>query len=43
MAERQLDVAINWGRYAELIDYNDSNEIVSLAVSNGVAVPATSG
>jgi NitT/TauT family transport system ATP-binding protein len=43
MAERQLDVAINWGRYAELIDYNDSDEIVSLAVSNGVAVPATSG
>jgi NitT/TauT family transport system ATP-binding protein len=30
IAERQLDVAINWGRYAELINYDDSDEMVSL-------------
>jgi NitT/TauT family transport system ATP-binding protein len=30
VAEQQLDVAINWGRYAELIDYNDSSEFLSL-------------
>jgi NitT/TauT family transport system ATP-binding protein len=41
MAERQLDVAINWGRYAELIDYNDSDETVSLAASNGKVVVAS--
>ncbi len=35
LAERQLDVAIDWGRYAELIDYNDSDETVSLAVPSG--------
>lgn len=35
LAERQLDVAIDWGRYAELIDYDDSGETISLAVSNG--------
>jgi NitT/TauT family transport system ATP-binding protein len=38
LAERQLDVAINWGRYAELIDYNDSAETVSLDESNGKAI-----
>lgn len=32
LAERQLDVAINWGRYAELIDYNDRDETISLAL-----------
>ena len=37
LAERQLDVAINWGRYAELIDYNDGAETVSLAVTNSKA------
>lgn len=35
MAERQLDIAIDWGRYAELIDYDDSDEMVTLEVSNG--------
>lgn len=34
MAERQLDVVINWGRYAELLDYNDSSETISLAVQD---------
>lgn len=41
MAERQLDVAINWGRYAELLDYNDSDEMVSLAVADNMAVTAS--
>ena len=40
LAERQLDVAINWGRYAELIDYDDSGETVSLAASNGQGILA---
>ncbi len=40
LAERQLDIAINWGRYAELIDYDDRGEMLSLAVSNGKAVAA---
>lgn len=35
IAERQLDLAINWGRYAELIDYNDNTEIISLDASEG--------
>jgi NitT/TauT family transport system ATP-binding protein len=30
MAERQLDVVIDWGRYAELIDYDDRDETLSL-------------
>jgi len=32
VAERQLDTAIDWGRYGELIVYDDRNEIVSLDV-----------
>lgn len=42
MAERQLDIAINWGRYAELIDYNDSDETLSLDASGGKAVSSAS-
>lgn len=38
MAEKQLDIAINWGRYAELIDYNDGSEFISLDMSDGKAV-----
>jgi NitT/TauT family transport system ATP-binding protein len=30
MAERQLNIAIDWGRYAELIDYDDRDEILML-------------
>lgn len=37
VAEHQLDLAINWGRYAELIDYNDNTQMVSLDVSQGKA------
>lgn len=34
VAERQLDISIQWGRYAELIAYDDRDETVSLDVSN---------
>ncbi len=30
MATRQLDTAIDWGRYAELIDYDDRDETIKL-------------
>lgn len=41
MAERQLDVVIDWGRYAELIDYDDRDETLSLDTTAGkVGVPA---
>lgn len=44
MAERQLDIAINWGRYAELIDYNDTDEMLSLDESGGkVPTPKAEG
>ncbi|MDW8031212.1 MAG: AAA-associated domain-containing protein [Candidatus Bipolaricaulota bacterium] len=29
-AERQLDIAITWGRYAELLTYDDSTRMISL-------------
>ena len=29
VAEKQLDVIIDWGRYAELISYNDREEVFS--------------
>lgn len=43
MSERQLDVAINWGRYAELIEYNDRDETLSLDITSSrpVGVPAS--
>jgi NitT/TauT family transport system ATP-binding protein len=37
VAERQLDIAIDWGRYAELIDYDDRDETLSLDISDGKA------
>ncbi|MBK8138813.1 MAG: AAA-associated domain-containing protein [Chloroflexi bacterium] len=37
LATRQLDVAIDWGRYAELIDYDDRDEMLSLDPSQGRA------
>lgn len=30
VAEHQLDVAIDWGRYAELLEYDDRAELISL-------------
>jgi NitT/TauT family transport system ATP-binding protein len=42
MSERQLGVAIDWGRYAELLDYDDRDEILSLDTSEGKAIPAAS-
>ena len=41
-AQRQLEIAIDWGRYAELIDYDDRDEILSLDTSQGMAAPAAS-
>jgi NitT/TauT family transport system ATP-binding protein len=29
-AERQLDTAVNWGRYAEILAYEDNTELISL-------------
>jgi len=29
-AERQLDIIVNWGRYAELLAYDDSTQTISL-------------
>ncbi len=43
MAERQLDLAIDWGRYAELIDYDDRNELLSLPVPESRAAAAAAG
>lgn len=38
LAERQLDVAISWGRYAELIEYDDRSETLRLDPSlQGIA------
>ena len=33
-AEVQLDTAVNWGRYAELISYDDSDETIYLETAN---------
>jgi len=41
LAERQLDIAIDWGRYAELIDYDDTDQSLSLDVSAGRTVQPT--
>jgi NitT/TauT family transport system ATP-binding protein len=38
VAERQLDIVIDWGRYAELLDYDDRDEMLRLDVSDGKAV-----
>ncbi len=39
-AKRQLDLAIEWGRYAELFSYNDSSELISAEPESSVAAPA---
>ena len=41
LAERQLDVAIDWGRYAELIDYDDRDQTLSLDPSRGKSVASS--
>jgi NitT/TauT family transport system ATP-binding protein len=40
-ATRQVEVAINWGRYAELLAYDDTSETLSL--DTGTAPPTTAG
>ncbi len=34
-AKRQLETAINWGRYAELFDYDGAKQLLILSESNG--------
>jgi NitT/TauT family transport system ATP-binding protein len=34
-AERQLDTAIDWGRYAELLAYDDSSQVLFLEPGGG--------
>jgi NitT/TauT family transport system ATP-binding protein len=34
-AERQVDIAVNWGRYAELLAYDDSDEVLYLEPRRG--------
>jgi NitT/TauT family transport system ATP-binding protein len=29
-AERQMETAVNWGRYAELLAYDDNTELIYL-------------
>lgn len=41
-AERQLDTIINWGRYAELIAYEDGSELLYLEPGEGRNATATS-
>ncbi|RIK39054.1 MAG: nitrate ABC transporter ATP-binding protein [Chloroflexi bacterium] len=41
VATRQIDTVIDWGRYAELLEYDDRDETLSLPVPNAVvAQPA---
>ena len=39
-AQRQLDIAIGWGRYAELFDYNTNTDQIT-ADPNATLVTAT--
>ncbi len=41
LAERQLDIAIDWGRYAELIDYDDRDQNLSLDTTRSEGVAPT--
>ncbi len=38
-AQRQLDVAIGWGRYAELFDYNSQTDQIAAETHAEIAVP----
>ncbi len=31
-AERQLDAAVTWGRYAELLSYEDNTQLIYLEI-----------
>ncbi|MEW6287436.1 MAG: nitrate/sulfonate/bicarbonate ABC transporter ATP-binding protein [Chloroflexota bacterium] len=39
-AEKQLDTLINWGRYAELLSYNDDRELVYLETPVSQSTPS---
>ncbi len=38
-AEQQLNTLVDWGRYAEVLAYDDDEEMIYLEVSNGQTVP----
>ncbi len=40
IADRQLDTAIDWGRYAELLVYDDRSERLSLDIPDEVETPS---
>lgn len=42
-AQRQLDSAVNWGRYAEILAYDDDAELISLEPSLGGQPPDQGG
>ena len=39
-AQRQLDTAVNWGRYAELLAYDDNAELIYLELAGSVPAPS---
>lgn len=39
-AQRQLDTAVNWGRYAELLAYDDKAELIYLEPAGSVPTPS---
>jgi NitT/TauT family transport system ATP-binding protein len=41
-AERQLDLAIEWGRYAELLEYDDDSRMIYRPTADAVGVAAGS-
>jgi NitT/TauT family transport system ATP-binding protein len=42
-AYRQLDTAVNWGRYAEILAYEDNSELIYLEPGGDVPAAATNG
>ena len=42
-AQRQLDTAVNWGRYAELLAYDDNAELIYLELAGSAPTPSPEG
>ena len=38
-AEQQLNTMVAWGRYAEVLAYDDDDQMIYLEVINGQTVP----
>jgi NitT/TauT family transport system ATP-binding protein len=38
-SQRQLDTAVNWGRYAELLAYDDKAELIYLEPAGSAPTP----